>query len=294
MHGTAIKKRTYKPKHEWRTGTLRGDKRKTMCKYAHETLGAGDVSKAVQLPKGEDESEWLAMHVVDFYNETSMLYSTIMDKCTNITCPKMCAGKKYEYLWADTKTKKPRKVTAPEYVDLLMTWIEEQLNNEKVFPTRVDCDFPDNFKKIVAKIMQRLFRVYAHIYHHHFRDILALNAPAHLNSALKRFVLFCDEFSLLHSRDTAPLKDFIEKKLKIRGGKKKDARKVAMPNYQLSAKLPSKQKKSPAHTDLRSKGDAAGPSESTPTLPAPSSSTAAARNSKGDDAEGGGMGCCVM
>lgn len=233
-----MRKRTYKPKHEWRTGTLRGEKRKTMCKYAHETLGAGDVMKAIKLPEGEDEDEWLAMHVVDFYNETSMLYSTIMDKCTEKSCPKMCAGSKYEYLWADMKTKKPQKVSAPKYVDLLMTWIENQLNDEKIFPTRVDCSFPKNFKKIVGKIMQRLFRVYAHIYHHHFRDILALNAPAHLNSALKRFVLFCYEFSLLQSRDTAPLKDLIEKKLQIH--KKKKVKRPAVPQYMLSAKQPIK------------------------------------------------------
>ena len=43
-----------------------------MCKYAHETLGAGDVARAVKLPENEDESEWLAMHVVDFYNEVRL------------------------------------------------------------------------------------------------------------------------------------------------------------------------------------------------------------------------------
>ena len=29
---------------------------------------------AVRLPDGEDENEWLAVHVVDFYNEVSLLY----------------------------------------------------------------------------------------------------------------------------------------------------------------------------------------------------------------------------
>ncbi|RYG52050.1 hypothetical protein EON66_10150 [archaeon] len=45
---------------------------------------------------------------------------------------------RYEYLWADGVTvTKPVKVTAPEYVDLLMSWIEAQLNNEAIFPTSV-------------------------------------------------------------------------------------------------------------------------------------------------------------
>ena len=282
--GTAIEKRsTYKPKHEWRTGTFRGDKRQTMCKYAHETLGAGDVEKAIKLPKGEDEDEWLAMHVVDFYNETSMLYSTIMDKCS---CPKMSAGKKYEYLWADTKTKKPQKVSAPKYVDLLMTWIEDQLNDEKIFPTRVDCAFPEGFKKIVQKIMQRLFRVYAHIYHEHFRDILALNAPAHLNSALKRFVLFCYEFSLLKPRDTAPLKDLIEKKLMIKDGHYRGKKtKPQTPSYMLSAKLPAKAKKEEKGSVKPSRS----PAEKS--KPAPLSTPEKGENPEGSS---GGKLCLVM
>jgi len=211
-----------------------------MCKYAHATLGAGNVARAVKLPDNEDEDEWLAMHVVDFYNETSLLYSTIMEKCTDDSCPKMNAGSKFEYLWADSKTKRPQKVSAPKYVDLLMTWIEEQLNDEEVFPTRIDCKFPSNFRQVVTKIMQRLFRVYAHIYHEHFKDILRLNAPAHLNSAFKRFVLFCKEFKLLQPRDTAPLQDLIDKKLLL--SKMQEAEKAvkekATPQYMLSAKMP--------------------------------------------------------
>ena len=200
-------------------------------------------NKQVKLPPGEDLEEWLAMHVVDLYNETSLLFSTIMDKCTDVRCPKMSAGKKFEYLWADQCTKKPTKVSAPKYVDLLMTWIEDQLNDESIFPTRVDTPFPKNFRNIVAKIMQRLFRVYSHIYHEHFRDILALNAPAHLNSAFKRFVLFTREFKLLSKRDYAPLQDLIDKKLDSKGLKKGHYTKnkpdsVGVPKYMLSAKQP--------------------------------------------------------
>jgi len=47
----------------------------------------------------------------------------------------MSAGPKYEFLWADgVKYKKPTKVSAPEYVDLLMAWIENQTNDPAIFP----------------------------------------------------------------------------------------------------------------------------------------------------------------
>jgi hypothetical protein len=45
---------------------------------------------------------------------------------------------RYEYHWADgVEVKKAMKVSAPEYVDFLMTWIQKQLDDEKIFPSQV-------------------------------------------------------------------------------------------------------------------------------------------------------------
>jgi MOB kinase activator 1 len=42
---------------------------------------------------------------------------------------------RYEYLWADGQNiKTPLKVSASEYIDYLMTWVENQLNNDALFP----------------------------------------------------------------------------------------------------------------------------------------------------------------
>jgi MOB kinase activator 1 len=81
----------------------------------------------------------------------------------------MSAGPKYEYLWADGQSvKTPLKVSASEYIDYLMTWVENQLNNEHLFPTQIGVMFPKNFSATIKVIFKRLFRVYAHIYHTHF------------------------------------------------------------------------------------------------------------------------------
>ena len=70
----------------------------------------------------------LAVNTVDFFNEISLLYGTITEFCTPQTCPTMSAGPQFEYLWADkVKVKKPIKVSAPEYVDLLMSWVKRKL-----------------------------------------------------------------------------------------------------------------------------------------------------------------------
>lgn len=44
---------------------------------------------------------------------------------------------RYEYLWADGgKYKKPTPLPAPLYISNLMDWIEAQINNEEIFPTK--------------------------------------------------------------------------------------------------------------------------------------------------------------
>ena len=122
----------------------------------------------------------------------------------------MSAGTKYEYLWKDGKTyKKPVKKAAPEYIDLLMRWVESQINNENVFPMEGGA-FPRNFTVIIKNIYRRLFRVYAHVYYSHFEHVVNIGAEAHLNSCFKHFIMFVREFSLIDTRELEPLKDLIK------------------------------------------------------------------------------------
>ena len=82
----------------------------------------------------------------------------------------MSAGPKYEYHWADGQmVKKPIKCSAPKYIDYLMTWVQDQLDDEALFPSKIGVKFPPHFQSSVKTILKRLFRVYAHIYHQHFK-----------------------------------------------------------------------------------------------------------------------------
>ena len=58
-------------------------------------------SQAVKLPAGEDFSDWLAVHVVDFFNRINLIYGTVCEQCSDTSCPTMSGGPKYEYLWQD-------------------------------------------------------------------------------------------------------------------------------------------------------------------------------------------------
>lgn len=44
--------------------------------------------------------------------------------------------------------------------------------------------------EVVRTIFKRLFRVYAHIYHSHFKQVCSLGEEAHLNTCFKHFIFF--------------------------------------------------------------------------------------------------------
>lgn len=177
-----------------------------------DTLGTGSMKAAVALPDGEDLKEWLSVNTVDFFNEISQLYGAIEQYCTDESCPKMTAGDTRTYLWADgVRVKKPIECTAPQYVQYLMTWVEANINDENVFPVEYGNEFPSDFINIVKTIFKRFFRVYAHIYHTHYKIIASGGADAHLNTCFKHFLYFVEEFNLVKESEMAPLADLIAK-----------------------------------------------------------------------------------
>ncbi|KAK3524542.1 hypothetical protein QTP70_029857 [Hemibagrus guttatus] len=179
--------RTFKPKKNIPEGSHQYE----LLKHAEATLGSGNLRMAVMLPDGEDLNEWVAVNTVDFFNQINMLYGTITDFCSEDSCTVMSAGPKYEYHWADgTNIKKPIKCSAPKYIDYLMTWVQDQLDDETLFPSKIGVPFPKNFMSVAKTILKRLFRVYAHIYHQHFDSVMQLQEEAHLNTSFKHFIFF--------------------------------------------------------------------------------------------------------
>uniref|UniRef100_A0ACD5WQV3 Uncharacterized protein n=1 Tax=Avena sativa TaxID=4498 RepID=A0ACD5WQV3_AVESA len=205
--GSNKNQRTFRPK----KNAPSSNKGVHLKKHIDATLGSGNLRDAVRLPPGEELNEWLAVNTVDFFNQVNILYGTLMEFCTPATCPTMTAGSKFEYRWADgVQIKKPIEVSAPKYVEYLMDWIEQQLDDESLFPQKFGTPFPPNFREVVKTIFKRLFRVYAHIYHMHFQKIVSLKEEAHLNTCFKHFTLFTWEFKLIDKAELAPLIDLIE------------------------------------------------------------------------------------
>ncbi|KAH3670347.1 hypothetical protein WICMUC_004843 [Wickerhamomyces mucosus] len=174
------------------------------------TLGSGTaLAQAVKLPRDENLDEWLAVHIVDFYNQINMLYGTITEFCSPMTCPRMIATSEYEYLWQDSSNSKPVSVSAPKYVECLMLWIQTLFDDENIFPSKPNQPFPPQFQALIKTIMKRLFRIYAHIYCHHFNEIIDLGMNTLLNTSFKHFLLFSDEFNLIATKDYGPLQTLV-------------------------------------------------------------------------------------
>lgn len=206
--------KTFKPQR----GIPEGSTQEKLQQYIEKTLGSGNLHQAVKLPPGEDLNEWVAVNTVDFFNQVNMLYGTLADFCTAETCPVMNAGPKYEYHWADgVHVKKPIKCSAPDYMDYLMTWIQAQLDDQAIFPSKIGVPFPKNFMTVAKQIQKRLFRVYAHIYHNHFDTVLKLEEEAHLNTSFKHFTFFIYEFNMIDKRELAPMQELIDRNLKSVG-----------------------------------------------------------------------------
>lgn len=150
----------------------------------------------------------------------------------------MTATEEFEFLWQDgVQYPRPTKMSAPAYVENLLAWVQRNVDNEQVFPSRIGkgetsasglhvasflltvllqgVPFPKNFLSLVKQIFKRLFRVYAHLYCHHYPVIRELGLEPHLNMSFKHFVLFVDVHSLASGRDYwGPLGDLVDSMLK--------------------------------------------------------------------------------
>lgn len=198
-------------------GTLKNIKHRTkkqgtLSAHTKKTLGSGNLRAAVGLPDKEDLTEWLAANTVDFFNELSLLYSLCLEDAGKFSKPGQGFPPLFEYRWADSSNSKPIQVSSPEYVDYVMTWVQDQVDNEEIFPVSESDPFPEDFIEGYLKDMfKRMFRVFAIIYHCHFKAIEEQEAAAHLNTCFKHFVFFVMEFNLVPEKEFKALGTLVER-----------------------------------------------------------------------------------
>lgn len=209
-------KQTFKP-----MKSHKSKKRQELSTMKRTTLGTGSMLATVVLPAGESLDEWLAVHVVDFYNDVSLMYGLVSEDAASLFTK---AGEGFppgfEYRWSSGKG--VVRCTGAEYVDYCMTWVDAQISNEEVFPTLADQPFADDFADHVKLIMKRIFRVFAIIYGQEplFDIFASVEAAPHLNTSFKHFIYFALEFGLVGSAEFKA----IPKKMQEMNGEYKQAK----------------------------------------------------------------------
>jgi MOB kinase activator 1 len=166
LHSNQRTKNQFRPRN-----ATKGTTSYQLRQYAEATLGGGSLRKIVKLPEGEDENEWLAVNSKKFdcreenislprfsggllqsYQPSlridhRILLPTIMsrDEGHRRVCESVWISAKlinfphrFEYLWQDSENyKRPTKMPAPTYIEHLMGWVQSNIDNEAVFPSRI-------------------------------------------------------------------------------------------------------------------------------------------------------------
>ncbi|KAK7535470.1 protein kinase-like protein activator [Phyllosticta citricarpa] len=101
----------------------------------------GNFMTLAARPKMVDEGEWLAHQVVEQYRLLDGMISIIktLDErsgrpiCNPESCPTMSAAG-HTYTWLDNN-KKPIKIPAYQYIQLVQKWIVGKISDQNLFPT---------------------------------------------------------------------------------------------------------------------------------------------------------------
>ena len=135
-----------------------------------------------------------------------------MIKLREKTTAALCGTTKFALIFIDSYfvLQRPTHLPAREYVSNLFEWIQDQICDETIFPPDESVEFPKTFKKTCMKILSRMFRVFVHVYIHHFDRMRQLNAEAHGNTFFKHFIFFVREFNLIEEKELEPLEPLVK------------------------------------------------------------------------------------
>ncbi|KIY46741.1 hypothetical protein FISHEDRAFT_66339 [Fistulina hepatica ATCC 64428] len=168
--------------------------------FVDSALVKGNFKLIVTLPRYVDEAEWVAVNIYDFYTNLNEFYGVISEVCTQQSCPTMSGGPTLNYVWTN-QDKKQIALSAPAYIDSVMSSVQNLLEDENIFPTKSSQNFHPSFPMTVKLVYRQLLRVFAHIYHAHYHHILHLRTEPHFNSLFAHFLAFGRQYKLLDTRD---------------------------------------------------------------------------------------------
>lgn len=157
--------------------------------------------------------DWWAENTVNFLNEVQMMYvfttsnndewRALMKQAeTNITSG---YPKNTTFLWKETPTSEAEVYTVDTYVNFLLDWCQQQIENPELFPATEDDEYTPDFAKHMSKMFKRMFRIFQIIYSN---DCLRKEISQTSKHVLKHFLYFGWKWDLLKDKDTSMLAEF--------------------------------------------------------------------------------------
>eukprot|EP01116_Phalansterium_solitarium_P018125 TRINITY_DN4684_c0_g1_i1.p1 TRINITY_DN4684_c0_g1~~TRINITY_DN4684_c0_g1_i1.p1 ORF type:complete len:289 (+),score=65.36 TRINITY_DN4684_c0_g1_i1:62-928(+) len=179
------------------------------CRHGrHDSLIVGDLKSAVKLPPNTELNDWLALNVVDFYNQINLVYGALVEHCSEEQCSHEAAGNRY---FDDTSREGPIEISPGKFVKHTMDWVRSLFESELVFPMKEGATFAPTFRLTVTSVCSRLMRVYVHFFTAHADDANALGIGSHVALMFEHFYNFVTAFDLVKPADMVPIKAVIDR-----------------------------------------------------------------------------------
>lgn len=151
--------------------------------------------------------DWWAESIVDFLNEVQMMYVSTTSNNVEWTGllkeADLDISKGYPeettFFWKLTPTSEPEIFKVDKYVNHLLDWNQQQIENPLIFPATEEDDFSPDFPRHMQKMFRRMFRIFQIIY---ANDCLRKNINQDSKYILKHFCYFGWKWDLLTEKDT--------------------------------------------------------------------------------------------
>jgi len=175
---------------------MKHKKLSSLSQRTWHVLGSDNLKEAIKCPPAEDMNEWIAANTFDFLNEVNILWGNCIDPEAHNRYLEPGSGfpKGVTYRWSNDQD----NLTAPEYVEIALIWVDDQCSNQDIFPDteKEEVKYPEDFvDNYVKEIFKKLFRVFC-IFYWSYKDDMGENV-AHLNTCFRHFIYFALHHGLL-------------------------------------------------------------------------------------------------
>eukprot|EP01084_Bolivina_argentea_P264325 447700_1 len=133
--------------------------------HTKREIGEDDI-KVPQI-NGITDNDWIAVHVVYFYNQL-IYFWTLLKINGYINYDDEINKQSFDYFFDGGLTlEQPKQCNINQYFDLQMNYFESFVNNKTIFPINKQTEYPINFKFMIQMLITRMTMFYVYFWKYH-------------------------------------------------------------------------------------------------------------------------------